>query len=118
MNQTTAGTLPTKRWSRLIPVAFITYSLAYLDRVNYGFGAIPEMFPRNVVAGAMSFVVCFGAFGSLMGAWIVGYLNGLTGSPAASYVFMGGALVLAVLLTMLSAFSSKYAPLTRDSNAY
>jgi sugar phosphate permease len=27
------------RWYRLIPVAFITYSLAYLDRANYGFGA-------------------------------------------------------------------------------
>lgn len=39
MNQTVAGTLPTRRWGRLIPVAFITYSLAYLDRANYGFGA-------------------------------------------------------------------------------
>ncbi|ALC82988.1 MULTISPECIES: MFS transporter [Bacillus] len=28
-----------KRWLRLIPVVFITYSLAYLDRANYGFGA-------------------------------------------------------------------------------
>jgi sugar phosphate permease len=28
-----------QRWMRLIPIAFITYSLAYLDRANYGFGA-------------------------------------------------------------------------------
>lgn len=28
-----------QRWFRLIPIAFITYSLAYLDRANYGFGA-------------------------------------------------------------------------------
>ncbi|MFS2223889.1 MFS transporter [Pantoea sp. B65] len=70
------------------------------------FAAIPEMIPRNVVAGAMSFVVCFGALGSFVGAWIVGYLNGLTGSPAASYIFMGGSLVLAVLLTALTAFTS------------
>lgn len=28
-----------QRWMRLIPVVFITYSLAYLDRANYGFGA-------------------------------------------------------------------------------
>ncbi|MEH7403855.1 MFS transporter [Gottfriedia acidiceleris] len=28
-----------QRWLRLIPIAFITYSLAYLDRANYGFGA-------------------------------------------------------------------------------
>ncbi|MFC4802242.1 MFS transporter [Neobacillus sp. GCM10023253] len=28
-----------QRWLHLIPIAFITYSLAYLDRANYGFGA-------------------------------------------------------------------------------
>jgi sugar phosphate permease len=32
-----------KRWLRLIPVAFITYSLAYLDRANFGFAAAGEM---------------------------------------------------------------------------
>ncbi|UOQ44982.1 MFS transporter [Halobacillus salinarum] len=32
-------TLAKQRWIRLIPIAFITYSLAYLDRANYGFGA-------------------------------------------------------------------------------
>ncbi len=31
------------RWYRLIPVVFITYSLAYLDRANYGFAAAGEM---------------------------------------------------------------------------
>nr|WP_248562483.1 MFS transporter [Niallia sp. NCCP-28] len=31
--------LSKKRWIRLIPVVFITYSLAYLDRANYSFGA-------------------------------------------------------------------------------
>lgn len=30
--------LPTARWWRLIPIVFITYSLAYLDRANFGFG--------------------------------------------------------------------------------
>jgi sugar phosphate permease len=28
-----------KRWLYLLPVIFVTYSLAYLDRANYGFGA-------------------------------------------------------------------------------
>ncbi len=28
-----------KRWLYVLPVVFITYSLAYLDRANYGFGA-------------------------------------------------------------------------------
>ena len=28
-----------KRWLYLIPLIFITYSLAYLDRANYGFAS-------------------------------------------------------------------------------
>src|SRR6478752_7534562 len=32
-----------QRWYRLIPIAFITYSLAYLDRANFGFAAAGEM---------------------------------------------------------------------------
>jgi sugar phosphate permease len=32
------GKLIQSRWYRIIPVVFITYSLAYLDRSNFGFG--------------------------------------------------------------------------------
>ncbi|MEJ7587274.1 MAG: MFS transporter [Ferruginibacter sp.] len=32
-----------ERWYRLIPIAFITYSLAYLDRANFGFAAAGGM---------------------------------------------------------------------------
>ena len=28
-----------QRWARILPVVFVTYSLAYVDRANYGFGA-------------------------------------------------------------------------------
>lgn len=28
-----------RRWVYLMPAVFVTYSLAYLDRANYGFGA-------------------------------------------------------------------------------
>src|SRR5512138_2643468 len=35
--------LPASRWIRLIPIVFITYSLAYLDRANFGFGAAGGM---------------------------------------------------------------------------
>ena len=31
--------LPARRWWYLMPIIFITYSLAYLDRANYGFAA-------------------------------------------------------------------------------
>lgn len=36
---TEQAALPGSRWARLIPLVFVSYSLAYLDRVNYGFGA-------------------------------------------------------------------------------
>ena len=35
--------LARQRWYRLIPVVFITYSLAYLDRANFGFAAAGGM---------------------------------------------------------------------------
>jgi len=38
-----ANTIARQRWYRLIPVAFITYSLAYLDRANFGFAAAGGM---------------------------------------------------------------------------
>ncbi len=37
--QGTAAHDAQKRWLFLLPIVFITYSLAYLDRANYGFGA-------------------------------------------------------------------------------
>lgn len=71
------------------------------------FAAIPELLPRNVMAGAMAFIVSFGALGSFVGAWIVGYLNGIFHGPQASYVFMGTSLVIAVVLTAFTRFSNK-----------
>jgi MFS-type transporter involved in bile tolerance (Atg22 family) len=55
------------------------------------FAIIPEMLPRNVAGGAMALINSMGALGSFFGSWFVGYLNGTTGSPSASYIFMGGA---------------------------
>lgn len=36
-------TLARKRWYRLIPIVFITYSLGYVDRANFGFAATGGM---------------------------------------------------------------------------
>src|SRR5213595_2637171 len=36
-------TIASSRWYRLIPVVFVTYSLAYLDRANFGFAVAGEM---------------------------------------------------------------------------
>lgn len=55
-----------KRWFYLLPVVFITYSLAYLDRANYGFGAAAGLAQtlhvteeRSALLGALFF---FGYF--------------------------------------------------------
>ena len=37
------GQLARARWFRIIPIVFITYSLAYLDRANFGFAAAGGM---------------------------------------------------------------------------
>jgi len=43
LNASMKKTIAPSRWYRLIPVVFITYSLAYLDRANFGFGAAGGM---------------------------------------------------------------------------
>lgn len=64
------------------------------------FAIVPELLPKNVAGGAMALINSMGALGSFVGSYAVGYLNGATGSPAASYAFMSAALVAAVVLTL------------------
>src|SRR5436190_5917179 len=47
-------TIAKSRWYRLIPVVFITYSLAYLDRANFGFGAAGGMAKDLHITASMS----------------------------------------------------------------
>ncbi|MGJ3353908.1 MFS transporter [Providencia sp. Je.9.19] len=65
------------------------------------FAIIPEMLPKNVAGGAMALINSMGALGSFFGSWFVGYLNGATGSPSASYMFMGLALLASVFFTII-----------------
>ncbi|HEY3406132.1 MAG TPA: MFS transporter [Ohtaekwangia sp.] len=46
--------LAPSRWYRLIPVVFITYSLAYLDRANFSFGVAGGMEADLQITKAMS----------------------------------------------------------------
>ncbi|AKM01345.1 MFS transporter [Burkholderia pyrrocinia] len=64
------------------------------------FAIVPELLPKNVAGGAMALINSMGALGSFVGSYFVGYLNGATGSPVASYAFMSAALVAAVILTL------------------
>ena len=54
-----------KRWQRILPAVFVTYSLAYLDRANYGFGAAAGLAKTLHISGYQS---------SLLGAlFFLGY---------------------------------------------
>jgi len=66
------------------------------------FAIITEVLPKNVAGGAIALINSFGALGSFLGAYLVGYLNGVTGNFSASYIFMAGSLFLAAILTMLA----------------
>jgi len=48
------NTLASSRWYRIIPVVFITYSLAYLDRANFGFAAAGGMAEDLNITSGMS----------------------------------------------------------------
>ena len=86
---------------------WISYSLLVVAAAAmyapYGpfFAIIPEMLPKNVAGGAMALINSLGALGSFFGSWFVGYLNGNTGSPAASFIFMAVSLLVSVILTLL-----------------
>ncbi|MDR3433312.1 MAG: MFS transporter [Rouxiella aceris] len=86
---------------------WLSYSLLVIAAAAmyapYGpfFAIVPEMLPRNVAGGAMALINSLGALGSFFGSWFVGYLNGNTGSPAASFVFMAVSLLASVGLTLM-----------------
>jgi sugar phosphate permease len=65
------------------------------------FAIVPEILPSNVAGGAMALINSMGALGSFAGSYLVGYLNGATGNPGASYLLMSGALLVSVVLTLL-----------------
>ena len=66
------------------------------------FAILTEILPRNVVGGAIALINSFGALGSFVGAYIVGYSNGSTGGFSASYIFMAGSLLLSAIITFFA----------------
>lgn len=47
-----ANTVLRKRWIYILPSVFVTYSLAYLDRANYGFGAAAGLAKTLNISGS------------------------------------------------------------------
>lgn len=71
------------------------------------FAVITEVLPKNVSAGAVALINSFGALGSFIGAYFVGYLNGATGGFGASYMFMAGSLLLSAIITVVAIRENK-----------
>lgn len=70
-----AENIVSRRWARLVPIAFITYSLAYVDRANYSIGS---------AGGLASDLNITGQANALLGAlFFLGYF--LFQIPAAWY---------------------------------
>jgi sugar phosphate permease len=56
-----------RRWLYILPAVFVTYSLAYLDRANYGFGAAAGMAATLHITGQQSSL--------LSGLFFLGYFT-------------------------------------------
>jgi MFS family permease len=65
------------------------------------FAIIPEIIPRNASGESMALINSMGALGSFVGAFFVGFLNGITGGPGVGFLFMASSLVIAAILTIL-----------------
>ena len=71
----TGGGVPTRRWSRVVPVVFLMYTIAYMDRVNIGVG-LPSMgealHMSSVEKGLASGIFFWGYLCTfLVAAWLV-----------------------------------------------
>ena len=53
-----------------------------------------------LAGGAIALINCCGALGSFVGSYFLGWLNGVTGSSGASFVFMAVALLISAGLTL------------------
>ena len=63
------------------------------------FAYLAETLPSNVAGGAIALINSMGALGSFAGAYGVGLLNGATGNPGMSYLFMAAGLIAAAAIT-------------------
>ena len=64
------------------------------------FALITEILPANVAGVAIALINSFGALGSFAGAYLVGYLHGVTGDFGAAYLFMAGSLLLSAIAAL------------------
>ena len=86
-------------------ISFALLSIAGMTMyIPYGpfWATITEILPANVAGVSMALINSLGALGAFAGSYLVGYLNGSTGSFGASYAFMAGSLFLSSVLTIIA----------------
>lgn len=130
----------TSRWARLVPIAFITYSLAYVDRANYSIGSAGGLAKdlgitgeTNALLGALFFLGYFLfqipaawyaetrsarrlMFWSLLSWGVLAALTGVIGNVYVLYVdrFLLGAAESVVLPAMLVFLGHWFSSLERS----
>lgn len=62
------------------------------------FAAIPELLPRDEAGPAVALINSFGALGGFAGSYLVGWLDGATGSSSASFLLMAVSLAGSAVL--------------------
>jgi sugar phosphate permease len=82
------------------------------------FAWIAEMLPRNVAGGAIALINCCGALGAFVGSYFVGWLNGVSGSSGASFLFMAVALLTSAILTVTFRLPAQVASPVLDAAAH
>jgi sugar phosphate permease len=65
------------------------------------FALITDILPRNVAGGSIALINSFGALGSFLGTYFVGFLNARTGNDQVSFLFMAICLVVSGVLTLM-----------------
>jgi sugar phosphate permease len=65
------------------------------------FAHIPELLPRDQAAPSIALVNSLGAVGGFAGSYLIGWLNGTTGSTDASFLLMAACLIAAAGLMFL-----------------
>ena len=67
------------------------------------FAYIPEFLPRQTAAASIALINSFGALGGFAGAYLIGWLNGSTGSTDASFLLMAACLGVSAAIMPLVA---------------
>jgi len=98
------------------PLLIVAGAAMYAPYGPY-FAYIPEFLPRNVAGPSIALINSFGALGGFAGSYLIGWLNGRTGSSSASFLLMACSLAAAALLMMAVRVKKQSVPVSSSAAA-